>query len=113
LLLLLIRDGSTWGCSPLLAEPLPRKVENMDRLHIERVGGLAGFGGPHLKSRGELELSDLSPADKQAVEGLFKDPQKGCHRIPAKQTRFAIASRARQPLARKRSKSRKMPSRRR
>jgi hypothetical protein len=56
----------------------------MDRLQIERIGGFGGFGGPqggpsgapvHLKSRGELALSDLSPADRQAVEDLY-DPQK-------------------------------------
>ena len=46
----------------------------MERLQIERVGGLAGFGGPHLKSRGEVAISDLSPADRQAVERLFADP---------------------------------------
>ena len=48
----------------------------MDRLKIERVGGVAGFGGPHLKSRGELALSDLSPADQKTVESLFADPKK-------------------------------------
>jgi hypothetical protein len=48
----------------------------MDRLQIEKVGGLAGFGGPHLKSRGEVSLSGLSPTDKQAVESLFSNKQK-------------------------------------
>lgn len=48
----------------------------MDRLKIERVGGVAGFGGPHLKSRGEVTLSDLSSADQQTVEALFADPTK-------------------------------------
>jgi len=47
----------------------------MQRLQIERIGGIAGFGGPHLKSRGEVALSDLSSADRQAVERLFADPQ--------------------------------------
>jgi hypothetical protein len=54
----------------------------MDRVQIERIGGLAGFGGPHLKSRGELALSDLSAADRQAVEGLFKEPQKAAPAPP-------------------------------
>jgi hypothetical protein len=93
LLLPSIRDGSTWGYSPpsarpsvgavntwrggfLLAQALPQKVETMDRLQIEKKGGVAGFGGPNLKSRGELALSKLSPADRAAVEGLFKEPQK-------------------------------------
>ncbi|MGX1317841.1 hypothetical protein AB7M17_001294 [Bradyrhizobium sp. USDA 377] len=48
----------------------------MDRLKIERVGGFAGFGGPHLKSRGEVALSDLSAADQKTVEQLFADPGK-------------------------------------
>lgn len=47
----------------------------MDRLKIERVGGLAGFGGPHLKSRGELALTDLSAADHKTVEALFANPK--------------------------------------
>ncbi|RXT39250.1 hypothetical protein B5V03_29320 [Bradyrhizobium betae] len=48
----------------------------MDRLKIERVGGFAGFGGPHLKSRGEVVLSDLSDADQKTVDQLFADPSK-------------------------------------
>ena len=48
----------------------------MDRLKIERVGGTAGFGGPHLKSRGEVALSDLSAADQKPMESLFADPGK-------------------------------------
>ena len=85
LLLLLpsIKDGNTWGYSPLLSAEVPsptcvpRKVESVDRLQIEKVGG-HGFGNPlsHLKSRGEVALSDLSPADRQTVEGLFKNPEK-------------------------------------
>lgn len=48
----------------------------MDLLLIERVGGIAGFGGPHLKSRGEVSLSALSSGDRQVVEALFDNPQK-------------------------------------
>jgi hypothetical protein len=51
-------------------------MESVDRLQVERIGGLAGFGGPHLKGRGELALSDLSPADRHAIEALFNDPHK-------------------------------------
>jgi hypothetical protein len=60
----------------------------MGRLQIERIGGFAGFGGPHLKSRGELALSDLSPADIQAVEGLFNDPQKAVPAQPGEADAF-------------------------
>ena len=48
----------------------------MDRLKIERVGGFAGVGGPHLKSRGEVAVSDLSAADQKMVDSLFADPSK-------------------------------------
>jgi hypothetical protein len=88
LLLPSIRDGNKWGYSPLLAQSLPRKAESVDRLLIERVGGLGGFGGPHLKSRGELALSDLSPADRQTVEDLFKDPQKAVPAHPGEADAF-------------------------
>ena len=45
----------------------------MDRIHIERTGGFAGFGlpGSRLQSRGEMALSELSPADRAAVDALF------------------------------------------
>ena len=52
----------------------------MGEVRVEHLGGFAGFGGPHLKSRGELAVSDLSPVDRQAVEALFNDPQKA---VPA------------------------------
>jgi hypothetical protein len=78
LLLLLpsIRDGKPSGYSTALAQQSPGKVESVDRLQIEKKGGVAGFGGPHLKSRGELALSDLSAADRAALEALFNHPQK-------------------------------------
>jgi hypothetical protein len=79
-----IRDGNMWGYSPLLSAEVPSttcvpgKVESVDRLQIEKIGGAAGFGGPYsrLKSRGEVAFSDLSPADRQTVEDLFKNPEK-------------------------------------
>ena len=45
----------------------------MDRIQIERTGGFAGFGlpGSHVQSRGEMALSELSPADRAAVDALF------------------------------------------
>ena len=73
LLPLSTRDGSRWGCSESPAQALAGKAENVDRLKIERVGGLAGFGlpGSHLKSRGDVAVSELSPADRHAVDALF------------------------------------------
>ena len=43
----------------------------MDIVKIERLGGIAGFGGPHLKSRGECSLGDLSAADQATIDKLF------------------------------------------
>jgi hypothetical protein len=47
-----------------------------DRVAVERLGGMAGFGGPvsHLRSRGEMQISRLSPADRSAVDALFAKP---------------------------------------
>ncbi len=44
----------------------------MSKLTIERLGGLAGFGGPNIKSEGQLDFSDLSPDDQAKVEKLFE-----------------------------------------
>ncbi|MCX5959846.1 MAG: hypothetical protein NT053_08455 [Cyanobacteria bacterium] len=45
-------------------------------IQVERLGGLAGFGGSHshLRSRGTLKLDALSPDDRQAIDGLFQAP---------------------------------------
>ena len=42
----------------------------MGMLSIERIGG-PGFGGPHLKSRGQHAFADLTAADQAKVEALF------------------------------------------
>ena len=43
-------------------------------LKIERVGGLAGFGGPgaRIASRGELAASALSAEEHSALDALFQ-----------------------------------------
>lgn len=43
-------------------------------LHVERIGGLAGFGGPRsrIRSRGEIDVATLSNADRTVVERLFR-----------------------------------------
>jgi hypothetical protein len=48
----------------------------MAKLRVERIGGFAGFGGAgsRLRSRGEVELTDLSASEQQAVESLFQSP---------------------------------------
>jgi hypothetical protein len=46
----------------------------MGILRVERIGGLAGYGGARsrLKSDGQIAFSALSLTDQKAVEALFK-----------------------------------------
>ena len=46
----------------------------MATLHVERIGGLAGFGGigSHVRSQGRIEVDALSTTEQQAVESLFQ-----------------------------------------
>ena len=46
----------------------------MGILKVERIGGLAGFGGAksRLKSDGKIAFSELPLSDQKAVEALFK-----------------------------------------
>lgn len=50
----------------------------MAKLQVERLGGLAGFGGAHarIRSLGEIDLATLSAADRKAVDGLFESKEK-------------------------------------
>ena len=43
----------------------------MGEVRVEQLGGFAGFGGPHLKSWGVVDVSSLSEADRAVVESLF------------------------------------------
>ena len=38
---------------------------------VEQLEGIAGFGGPHLKSEGTVNVASLSEGDRNAVEALF------------------------------------------
>ena len=48
----------------------------MDRLTIERKGGIGGFGMANspIKSGGELDLSTLSADQKAHIDDLFRNP---------------------------------------
>jgi hypothetical protein len=50
----------------------------MTVLHIERLGGLPSIGTPRspLRSCGEIALSELSRADRAAIEELFRNPPR-------------------------------------
>jgi len=50
---------------------LPDRAGKDDCVKVERVGGLAGFGGPRLKSAGEVAMSALSEKDRKAIEAMF------------------------------------------
>ena len=43
-------------------------------LHVEKLGGLAGFGGSRarIRSRGQIDAAALSAADQKAVDALFQ-----------------------------------------
>jgi hypothetical protein len=43
-------------------------------LHVERIGGLANFGGARsrVRSHGKVDTSALSATEQKAVESLFK-----------------------------------------
>jgi hypothetical protein len=48
----------------------------MGILHMERVGGVAGFGTSRarIRSRGQCDTAQLSGAEAEAVEQLFQAP---------------------------------------
>jgi len=53
-------------------------------LYVEKLGGLAGFGGSRarIRSRGQIDSATLTAADQKAVEALFQSggasaPEKG------------------------------------
>lgn len=50
----------------------------MSLILVERLGGLAGFGGPNarLRSRGQIALPDLSEAQRETLEQLFQLKEK-------------------------------------
>ena len=63
-----------WGLS--LAQTSPQNAGPVDRLQIERFGGITGAGpDARFQSRGEVLISDLSPADQRAVNELFNETQ--------------------------------------
>ena len=50
------------------------KADDRAKLQVERIGGLAGFGGvgTHVRSHGEVDMAALSAAEQRAVEALFQ-----------------------------------------
>jgi hypothetical protein len=56
----------------------------MGRLKVERLGGFGGFGlpGSHLRSRGEVERSQLAAADREQLDALFDSAPAGATPMP-------------------------------
>lgn len=52
-------------------------------LHVERIGGLAGFGLPgHLRSIGVVSIASLSVEDRHTIELLFGEERISAPRMP-------------------------------
>lgn len=61
------------------------------KIAVERLGGAAGFGSPHLKSRGTVAWADLSEADQAMVEKLFSArPGKLALNTPGERYRITL-----------------------
>jgi hypothetical protein len=65
----------------------------MSKLTIERIGGLAGFGGAnsHVQSRGEIKIEELSKEDKKVVEDLFISQSKRDSKMAMDTFRYKIS----------------------
>ena len=62
-------------------------------LHVEKLGGLANFGGTHarIRSRGQLDTATLSERELKAVDSLFHSPSKSETPTVADGFRFRIS----------------------
>lgn len=62
-------------------------------LHIEKLGGLANFGGARarIRSLGQLDTAALSSADQRAVEKLFQSPSPASAPHAADGFRFRLS----------------------
>jgi hypothetical protein len=62
-------------------------------LYVEKLGGLANFGGARarIRSRGQLETEKLSAQELQAVDSLFHGPSESEGSTVADGFRFRIS----------------------
>jgi hypothetical protein len=67
--------GLLSACSGTGTDPVPstRSPPGTSPLMVERLGGLAGYGGSgaRLRSRGEIAIESLAAIDRHKVESLF------------------------------------------
>ena len=61
-------------------------------LHVEKLGGLANFGGARsrIRSRGQCDTSSLPASEFKALETLFQAPAKSAPPKGADAFRFRI-----------------------
>src|SRR6266852_5981706 len=87
-LLALTTDGKLSACeTPPCASPesgqegtvgnIGQSIGSEDMLTVEKRGGVVGFGGQHLKSRGKCDPKVLSPDHLDALEKLFAKDKPG------------------------------------
>ena len=64
----------------------------MPVLQVEKIGGLAGFGGSHarIRSRGQIDTSTMPAAQQRAVEALFQGSHAADTRKVADGFRYKI-----------------------
>jgi hypothetical protein len=64
----------------------------MTILHMERIGGLAGFGTgrARIRSHGQFETTALSSAEFQAVEQLFQGSTPGAESAAGSTDGFSL-----------------------
>ena len=62
-------------------------------LHVEKLGGLANFGGAHarIRSCGQFDTEALSARELQAVDSLFHSPSESETPAVADGFRFRIS----------------------
>jgi hypothetical protein len=65
----------------------------MAMLHVERLGGLANFGGARsrVRSRGQIDTAALSAADRRAVDALFQSGGGAAPHGAADEFRYRIS----------------------
>jgi CRISPR/Cas system CMR-associated protein Cmr1 (group 7 of RAMP superfamily) len=72
---------------------MPQEEDTVAILHVEKLGGLANFGGIHarIRSCGQFDIAALSAADQQVVDSLFNLPDESKVSKVADGFRFRIS----------------------
>jgi hypothetical protein len=82
-----VEDGGLVGVAGTGADGADATFE------VERIGGAAGFGGAHLKSRGAVTGDALAPEDRARIDTLFDGTTLAAHGADEPGERFRITRR--------------------